>query len=62
MILWRALSPITMKPERHSLLIDPIHRSAYAFKFGLRGGSRTVFTPADSRMFRNLRQYFESLS
>jgi hypothetical protein len=35
--------------ERHSNLMDRTNRSAYAFRFGLRAGSLTVFTPPDCK-------------
>src|SRR5215471_9469429 len=36
-------SPNRMKWERHSLFTERTHRSAKAFKFGLRGGSTQAF-------------------
>jgi len=38
-------SPNKIKWDRHSSLTDRTYRSAKAFKFGLRGGSRRPFTP-----------------
>src|SRR6516225_2178968 len=45
-------SPNRMKCERHSLFTERTHRSAKAFRFGLRGGSRRHFTPPVASVFR----------
>jgi hypothetical protein len=39
-------SPNRIRWDKHSCLTDRTQRSATAFKFGLRGGSRRHFTPA----------------
>jgi hypothetical protein len=47
-----------MSLDRHSSLTDRTKRSANAFKFGLRGGSRRHFTPPAARVSRNSAQNF----
>jgi hypothetical protein len=46
-----------IRRSRHSSLTDRTKRSAWAFKFGLRGGSFTGSTPAALRILSNLSVY-----
>jgi len=49
-------SPNRIRWDRHSALTDRTQRSAKAFQFGLRGGSRRPFTPATAKVSRNSAQ------
>jgi len=55
-------SPNRMKWERHSLFAERTHRSAKAFRFGLRVGSRRHFTPPVASVFRKSAQNLVSPS
>jgi hypothetical protein len=52
----RWCSPRGIMRANHSDLIDRTKRSAKAFRFGLRAGSRSAFTPALARMLRKDRR------
>ena len=43
-------SPNKMSLEMHPTLTDRTHRSANAFRFGLRAGSLRHLTPSDRRI------------
>jgi hypothetical protein len=55
-------SPKGMSFDKHSSFADLTQRSEYAFKFGLRAGSRRVFTCTDSMIARKEVVYFVSRS
>jgi hypothetical protein len=45
-----------MSFDKHSSLTDRMMRSAYAFRFGDRGGSRMTWTPSRARNFLGVRR------
>ena len=55
-------SPNGIIRSRHDSLMLLTNQSACAFKFGLRGGNRTDFTPAPRRIVRNSDVYSASRS
>src|SRR5215472_13762458 len=55
-------SPNKTSFDKHSLLTERTHRSANAFRFGLRGGSRRHLTAPVASVFRKSAQNFASRS
>ena len=55
-------SPTRIRFARHSSFTDRTQRSAYAFRFGLRGGNRTGLTPPSRTASSNAGQYLPSRS
>src|ERR1700735_1553039 len=55
-------SPKRMSLDRHSCRTEQTHRSAKAFKFGLRGGRANGHIPLDRGTSRNAAQNFVSRS
>src|SRR5260370_16727903 len=56
------LPPNKISFDRHSSFTVRTQRSAYEFRFGLRGGSRRHFTPPADSVSRNEAQNFVSRS
>ena len=55
-------SPTRISFARHSSFTDRTQRSAYAFRFGRRGGNRTGLTPLSRTASSNAAQYLPSRS
>ena len=55
-------SPNRTRWSKHSDFADSTQRSAWALRFGLRGGRANGLTPTSLRVLRNLGQYFPSRS
>ena len=58
----REASPNKINFDRHSSFTDRCHRSKFAFKLGLRGGSLIALIPTASRIPANAMQNFASRS